>query len=202
MAKRIFPYTLLGFTLLSASCSQDKAPDIDIKGSGGGRIEFRASLPQLTTRATELNNSSLDNIQVSAFTVSASALTCYFADKPFAGTTTGSFISSDPDCVWPNNNDLIRFVAFSPSCEYMRNSGGFDDTHFTLTPLTAGQNMPSEGYHISGFRIPGDIASHFDFVSAIASGRLLDNEETGVDLAFSHHLSRIELKAWGESPSY
>lgn len=202
MAKRIIIHSFIGFTLLSASCSQDNMVDIDANDSGGKKIEFRASLPELISRATELNNSSIDNIQVSAFTVGASALTCYFFDKPFAGTPTGSFISSDPDCVWPNNNDLIRFVTFSPSCEYMRTNGGFDDTHFTLTSLTAGQNLTSEGYHLSGFRIPRDIASHFDFVTALSSGRLLTDEETGVDLAFRHQLSRIELKAWGESPSY
>ncbi|MDE6692528.1 MAG: fimbrillin family protein, partial [Muribaculaceae bacterium] len=77
-----------------------------------------------------------------------------------------------------------------------------DDTQFTLTTPAEGQNLTAEGYSLSGFRIPGDIASHFDFVTGTASGQLLENETTGVDLKLKHQLSRIELKAWGESQSY
>lgn len=198
VAKCIFPYAFLGFAFLSASCSQDDV-NVDTDGSGADWIEFRVSLSDITSRATELNNSSFDSFQVSSFTVGASFLTPYFLEKSFTGSPSGTFVSSDPACIWPNNNDLLRFEAFSPSCAAMRQAGAFGDTYFNLT---ADEDLSSQGYNLSGFRIPDDISSHFDFVTAIGSGRLRDNIDSCVDLDFHHQLSRIELKAWGASPTY
>lgn len=201
MAKRIFPYTLfLGFMILSDSCSQDDL-GVSRDDMDHGRIEFRSSLPEITTRATEVKSNTLNNFRVSSFFIGTSQPTAYFQYKGFSKNDTGKFISSDPECIWPNNNDMLRFATFAPSCEDMRQAGGFGDEGFILPSLTTGDGMESFDYKLSDFRIASDIASHSDFVTAIGSGRLVENGD-GVDLKFRHQLSRIELKVWGTSPIY
>lgn len=195
MAKYRLTYTLLAFALIGASCSQEEInrPDNTQKG----RIEFSASLPEVTSRATELTKESLADLTVSSFIVGSSSETPYFMAKTFSrNAITGTFLSYDPDCIWPNNNDLIRFMAFAPSCDEMRQTGSFDDADFSLGVAEDG------AYKFSGVKIAADIADQFDFVTAIGSGKLRDNEETPVKLQFRHQLSRIELKAWGASKSY
>lgn len=187
MAKKIYPsYALLGMILIASSCSQDDNGPGDVQS--GGRIEFKASLSEVGTRATELKAASLNNIEVSAFTVGVSSETTYFKNKIFSrNSTTGKFVCYDAQCIWPNNNDLLRFAAFAPSCDEM---------------LAAGDNATSTGDRLTDFKIAQDIATQFDFVTAIATGKLVDNAETGINLKFQHQLSRIEMKAWGNSVSY
>lgn len=187
MTKYIYtPYALLGIILV-ASCSHEDMGRCNDSGARG-RIEFKASFPEVSTRATEVKATDLDNIQVSALTIGESAETSYFLDKTFSRNgNTDKFVCYDPECMWPNNNDLLRFVAFAPNCEAIRQAGGYATS-------TAG--------NLTGFKVSRDIATQFDFVTAIATGKLLDDEETGVTLRFQHQLSRIELKAWGNSASY
>lgn len=202
MTKGIFPYTILGLTLISASCSQDDMSGVS-NLSESGRIEFRASLPEITSRATEADAATLNNFMVSSFIMGESSVTPHFLYKAFSrNEITRKFVSSDPECIWPNNNDELRFVAFFPSCEDMRQAGGFGDDSFILSALTPRDAMESYDYKLSEFRIAGDIASQTDFVTAIASGRLIDDEENDIDLEFRHQLSRIELNAWGASKSF
>ncbi|MDE6548574.1 MAG: fimbrillin family protein, partial [Muribaculaceae bacterium] len=187
MAKKIYTYyALLGILIAVSGCSQE---DVARKGNeSGGRIEFNASLPEVSSRASELNTASLKDIEVSAFTVGSSSETPYFVNKTFSKNgNTGKYVCYDPQCIWPNNNDLLRFAAFAPTLDEI---------------LTAGGEASSTGDKLTSFNVPRDIAKQFDFVTSIATGRLLDNEGTGISLKFQHQLSRIELKAWGNSASY
>lgn len=212
MRKNIHTYYIfLGLILAAVSCSHD---DVEI-GNGiteGGRIEFKVSLPEVATRATQVTSSTLESFQVSCFTESGTSndisYTPYFLDKSFKKKSPSEtdaskifFASNDPACIWPNNNQL-RFVAFSPSCEQMRQAG--DQVNFTLPSITLGEQMTDGAfdYNLDNFKIASDIRSQFDFITAIASGNLKDNEETGISLNFQHQLSRIEIKAWGNSKSY
>ncbi|MDE6269706.1 MAG: fimbrillin family protein [Muribaculaceae bacterium] len=194
-------YTLLGFLLLAASCSQDELPP-GSNGAEGGRIEFRASLPEVSSRATEVTGASLDKFQVSSFIVGSSSLSTYFLDKTFSQSAAGKFASLDPECIWPNGNAVLRFFAFAPSCEEMRAAGGFGNADFSLLTPAAGEVIDSDEYEMTDFRVAKDIASQFDFITATASGRLLDYEDEGLDLNFQHQLSRIQLKAWSASSTY
>ena len=195
-------YNLIGLLLLTASCGHDEFAG-ENNASENGRIEFRAALPQLSSRATEINGSSLENFEVSSFTIGSLSETPYFLNKSFAkNAVTGMFVSYDPKCIWPNSNDLLRFIAYTPSREEMRVAGNFGETDFTFTPIADGQTIAEGDYRLSNFKIAHDIASQIDFITAIASGRLVDNDEEGVKLDFQHQLSRIELKAWGASKSF
>lgn len=194
-------YTILSTAILAASCSNDDMSG-NHRDAEGRKIEFRASLPEVATRATEVNAASLDSFRVSAINLGGTSISPHFLDKNFSKSPSGKYFSKDPECIWPNNNDEIRFVALAPSCEEMRKSGGFGNDSFVLPSLTTGDVMDSYDYKLSGFRVAHDIDQQIDFVTAIASGRLLDAEETGVNLNFQHQLSRIELNAWGASSSY
>ncbi len=198
MAKYIHIYPLFGLLLLGASCSQEEVN----RGSNqhqSGRIEFRASLPEISTRASEITDASLDHFQVSSLIKGATSLTPHFLDKTFSyNTESESYFSTDPSCIWPNNNDVVTFVAFSPSCDDMRTNGGFQSTDFLLPSA----EEISTDYRLSRFKVANDIAAQVDFITAIGSGNLLDNEETPIDLNFQHQLSRIHIKAWGNSVNY
>ncbi len=202
MDKHLPTYSLLSIALLLASCSQE---DIDPKvdhSEKGGRIEFRASLPEITSRANEATADNLDRFQVSSFTVGTSSLSTYFLDKTFGkNDETKTYFSSDPKCIWPNNYDETRFVAFTPSCEDMRTAGGFFPEDFSLAPIAENETL-TDSYKLSAFKIARDIASQVDFMTAQGAGSLLANEEIPIDLTFRHQLSRIELKAFGNSPSF
>lgn len=201
MAKYLSSYSLLGVLLFTASCSQDDPGGID-NHSEGTLIEFRASLPEITSRAAEITVDNLDRFQVSGFIVGTSSLSSYFLDKTF-GKIDGSktYFSSDPKCIWPNNSDETRFVAFTPSCEDMRTAGGFDSEDFSLTPLAENETL-TDSYKLSAFKIARDIASQVDFMTAKGAGSLPDNEEKPIDLTFRHQLSRIEVKAFGNSRNF
>lgn len=178
---------LLCIILLASACSQEYAGSEENRESGG-KIEFNATLPELSSRATELRATSLNYIEVSAFTVGESSETTYFLNKTFGkNSETGKFVCYDSQCIWPNNNDMLRFAAFAPS---------YDEI------LAAGGSVTSTGNRLTDFKVTQDIATQFDFVTSIATGKLLDNEETGITLKFQHQLSRILLKAWGNSSSY
>ena len=203
MLKRyLTTYNLLGLLLLTASCTQDESAGAD-SGSENGLIEFRAALPQLTTRATEISGSSLANFEVSSFTIGNLSDTPYFLNKTFSkNATTGKFISSDQKCIWPDNNESLRFIAYAPSCEAMRLAGKFEETDFTFTTIADGETIADSEYKLSNFKVAQDIASQIDFITAIATGQLKDKDPEEVTLDFQHQLSRIELKAWGASNSY
>lgn len=192
-------YTLLALVPVVTSCSQDEPRHID--NTLTGRIEFRASLPEVTSRSTEVTGASLDHFTVNC--LNSVADTVYFHYKTFSrNDVTGLYFSHDPECVWPNNHDLMQFVAFSPACEDMRLAGAFADTDFVLYPFKKGDAATLTDYKIDNLKIPTDITAQFDFVTAVGSGTLWDNEETPVDLKLEHRFSRIELNAWGASPNY
>ncbi|MDE6522639.1 MAG: fimbrillin family protein [Muribaculaceae bacterium] len=188
MAKKIYTYqALLGIVIAVSGCSQEELGR-EANSVSGRRIEFNASLPEVSSRATELKASSIKEIEVSSFTVGESSETPYFVNKTFGRNgNTGKFVCYDSECIWPNNNDLLRFAAFAPTLDEI---------------LRAGGEASSTGDKLTSFKVPNDIATQFDFVTAIGSGKLIDNEETGITLKFQHQLSRIELKAWGNSASY
>ena len=190
---RYASFTLLAASLLFPSCSQEESERVDAGDSV--EIEFRASLPLVATRAVETTSSTLRQFSVSGFVVEDSSDETYFLEKTFSkNEATGRYVSADKSCRWPNNNDMVRFLAMSPSCSEMWVYLGQSATDFTFSH--------EDGHRISDFRIAGDIASQIDFITATATGRLIEDSERGVSLDFKHQLSRIALKAWGDSKSY
>ncbi|MDE6785630.1 MAG: hypothetical protein K2J46_01140, partial [Muribaculaceae bacterium] len=83
MAKKIYTYqVLLGIVIAVSGCSQEDLGR-EANSVSGRRIEFNASLPEVSSRATELKASSIKEIEVSSFTVGESSETPYFVNKTF-----------------------------------------------------------------------------------------------------------------------
>lgn len=202
MIKKNLKYALLVILISAVSCAQQDSPgqNNEVKDR---KITFRATLPAISSRAVEVTTSTIDNFIVSSFIMGESSATSYFLGKSFSkNSTTGKFVCYDEKCIWPNNNDVIRFVAFAPSCEDMRQAGDFGDSEFNLSQESEDTNIGAYEYRLNDFKIVPDIASQVDFITAISSGKLLDDEDNGITLNFHHQLSRIVLKAWGASESY
>lgn len=198
MAKYTLTYPLFGILLVAASCSQEDLGK-EKPYSPGDRIEFRASMPEISSRAIETNGDKIDKFQVSSLVTRDSKLTAYFLDKTFEkNAETGNFYSSDPECIWPNYSETIRFVAFAPSCQEMRSIGGFSESDFSLSA----EDEITTDYKFTKFSVAEDIADQVDFVTAIGQGSLDENEDTPIDLNFKHQLSRIYLNAWGNSQNF
>lgn len=202
MIKKNLTYALLVTLISTVSCSQEDAPgqNNEVKDN---KITFRATLPAISSRAVEVTTATIDNFIVSSFIMDEYSATSYFLGKTFRkNSTTGKFVCYDEKCIWPNNNDVIRFVAFAPSCEDMRQAGDFGASEFSLSKEVEDTNIGAYEYKLNDFKIAPDIASQVDFITAISSGKLLDDEDNGITLNFHHQLSRIVLKAWGASESY
>lgn len=158
--------------LAMTSCSNDEMTDIN----NGNTIGFRAATQ---TRATETTTANLENFFVTAFKGTAT----YFNAVEF--TKEGSAFTSDPAYYWPGDNSELSFFAYSPKAEDL---GG------TL-------NIASSGITLSNFSPASEISDQVDFITATTTGKKSENE-AGVELAFAHQLSQIEIKAKNTNDAY
>ncbi len=91
-------YTLPALALFVASCSQDEPGNSPVIEKG--RIEFRASLPEVSSRSTEVTPDNLEEFTVSCFIDGSSTGTAYFHGKTFSrNAATRSYFSRDPECI-------------------------------------------------------------------------------------------------------
>ncbi|MDE6310340.1 MAG: fimbrillin family protein [Muribaculaceae bacterium] len=148
-----------------ASCSQDEPAAVN----RGRAIDFRSAM---SSRATEINNGNLTDINVAAF----------MGDQlffPVMEYTKGSdgFFTSSTEYYWPGDNSELSFYAYAPA-----NPGG--TVNITPDAKTMADFSPAE-----------NIADQIDFVTAYATGTKDANETAGVPLTFNHQLAQIEIQA-------
>lgn len=160
--------------LALASCSSDEPAEIN----QGRAIGFRPAIGT-NSRATEINNSNLSAITVSAFMGQQEL----FADLSFTKGNQGIF-TSDPEYYWPGDDTPLNFYAYSPTAP-----GGnlsITTSSKTLTDFSPAQSL-------------GD---QVDFITSTASGKKSTNEANGVELTFNHRLSQIEIQAKTDNDAY
>ncbi|MDE7443774.1 MAG: fimbrillin family protein, partial [Muribaculaceae bacterium] len=133
-------------------------------------------------RATETTNSNLSSIYVTAFERS----TPYFENANFV-KGSDSFFTSSARYAWLEDNDTLKFYAYSPSMNELGD----------ITAVNGQADMKLEN-----FAVPDSIADQVDFITANASGSRKSNENSGVELTFDHRLSQIEVRAKSENPTY
>lgn len=210
---------LLSFAaLLLFSCSQE-----DMPGAGGvvddSRIVFFVSLPAAESRAanTTVASNLNDGFYVSALcpedNVSSGNVLNEFLSEQFATPLEempGYFGMFDEEsselCVWPSSRHSkqgqLKFFAFYPSREVLRQNAEAESGDFSLiNRSTKNGATVTYDYRIEKFKINKEIANHIDFVTATAEGSKNANSATGLRLDFEHQLSRITLKAWGDTPN-
>lgn len=168
-------------TLALASCA-----DSDEPGSGATRqaiddgIAFRSGL---ASRATETTNANLSSFDVTAF----AGNDIYFQDETFT-KGSDSYFTSPKHFEWLDNNEKIKFYAYSPSIDQL---GGEIEQVADTANLT-----------LQDFMVADNIADQVDFITASATGNRKENQATGVELTFDHRLSQVEIQAMSENPTY
>lgn len=216
MKKIRVTYFALGAFLSAVSCTMEPAAP-DVYDWTDGKIYFRTSLS--ATRAMDMTLENLKSFQVTCFntgdftnTNSVGILNPYFGDATFYQTLSPSagiaYFSSDTLYDWPANDGLLRFLAFSPSCDAMRAGnpdGNVDrnDSYFSLTNSSTCDNSVARiRYRLNRVRVNSDISGQFDFVTAEASGHHWPDFSGGVNLSFCHRMCQVEIRAWGSNPNY
>lgn len=177
--KNVTLFLLAGLSALSlASCANDEP--VNVRSTEDNAISFRSGM---SSRATEVNNSNLSEIYVTAFTKSSTQP--YFENIKFS-KGSDSFFTSTEKYSWLANNDTITFRAYSPS----------------QADLGADVTVTDEVMTLESFAVPEQIKDQVDFITANAKGTKKDNAVSGVELTFDHRLAQIEIRAKSSSPTY
>lgn len=158
--------------LAMTACTNEESVELN----QGRTINFR---PAMTTRATETNNSNLNDFKVAAYLGS----TPYFLNETFAKTSGSSFYNSATDYYWPGDDSELSFIAYAP---------------VDLSGVT----MSSTEKVLADFTPASDINSQIDFISAKATGKKSVNEGPGVPLDFNHNLAQIEVRGLTNNKTY
>ncbi|MDE6548576.1 MAG: fimbrillin family protein [Muribaculaceae bacterium] len=216
--KRVTYFALAAFAF-AASCSKEAA-EPNVYDWADGKIYFKTSLSDVAySRAQDMTLDRLESFQVTCFntadryTDQAGFLSPYFENATFirnVNSGLGTYVSSPAEEPrdWPSNNGFLRFFAFSPSLSVMTDvntalEATDNKEYFNLINSTTQlQSSVNIGYRLGKVRINPDILHQFDFVTAEAAGTRLNDFMGGVELAFSHKLCQVELKAWGASEDY
>lgn len=160
--------------LALASCSSEEPIEVN----QGHAIGFRPALGT-NSRATEINNSNLSAITVSAFMGQQEL----FGDLDFTKGNQG-FFTSNPEYYWPGDDTPLNFYAYAP--EVPSGTVSITPSSKTLTDFSPAENL----------------ADQVDFITSTASGKKSTNEANGVELTFNHRLSQIEIHAKTDNQAY
>lgn len=184
-----------------SSCQQEETPDV-ILPANDRRIVFRASLPELSSRA-EVVTSNLPSFNLTAFDESDDTykeddgtLTEYFSDELIEEKATGTEMFVSDQCIWPKpgqEDDLLHFFAYYPE---LPTSAKLENTS------TAVGDQTTIGYKINDYTIAENIADQIDFITAYTTGTMDLNQFSGINLEFKHQLSRVEVMAKGSSKTF
>lgn len=189
-------YLVVAFAFFLTSCNQEvipgSTPDVEDR-----RVVFNTSLPVITTKAAITTN--LDFFLLTVFDESdgdfknEEGKLDEYVDSLKIQEGPNGFVSYD--CLWPDlkhEKDILHFFAYNPELP-----GGAS----LLNNTSVNAEEVSIGYKVNGYSIATDFAEQVDFVTAYATGSMFDNYRSGIDLNFKHHMSRIEVKAWGANKS-
>lgn len=218
-------YCTLAALLSVASCSKEATEPAVVDWSDGD-IYFKPTFSDVSSsRAQDMTLDRLESFQVTCFNTDNAdndddgIIAPYFKETTFFRTGNPAFgiYVSAPPIDWPATYRHMRFVAFSPSIRDMRGGNAYleglaideADSYFKIvngTTETSSRNNDQSPvdvkYRLEKIRINPDISKQFDFVTADASGDRMMDLMRGVDLAFSHRLSQVELKAWGDNEDF
>lgn len=202
-----------------ASCTKE-ASESDVYDWENEEIYFKTFLCDVgSSRSQDMTLDHLESFQVTCFNTAdrekdpAGYIAPYFENATFvrqAHSGGATYVASPQEepRQWPPNAGLLRFFTFSPSLSVMADgNSALEDTdrneYFNLiNTTTETQSTVSLGYRLGRVRINPDISRQFDFITAEASGERWKDFTAGVELAFTHQLCQVELRAWGADSDY
>ncbi|MDE5773786.1 MAG: fimbrillin family protein, partial [Muribaculaceae bacterium] len=164
------------------SCADDEP--LDARTSADNEtIAFRPAMGGIT-RATETTNDNISSIYVTALMGGKK----YFSDVEFSKGAEGFFTAADGGkYVWPGDTTRLSFYSYSPSQDAL----GAD--------IVLNENNVPE---LQDYVTPENIADQVDFITSNATGNRTDNEESGVELTFSHRFAQVEVRAKSNDTKY
>ena len=196
------------------SCSQDEEP-LNVEGDGDLEIVFKAGLPGVETRSESYETGSLDDgFHVTAFcpedetTIDGSGNMQAYFDYQLVTKTPGMGDAFRSEmCRWPENTGTkegtLKFFAFYPSLEALRERADVGNTNFTLKNSSTKKGTTiTYKYVMEKFRVNRDISRHVDFVMTTVQENRKNGLYSGVALQFEHQLARVDFKAWGNPTAY
>ncbi len=207
-------YFALAAFCSAVSCTKEAA-EPDVYDWADGKIHFKPTLPDMTgTRAMDMTAENLESFQVTCFNSGdikeeGAIFAPHFEDATFIRKETPAAITYESSPYeepkeWPANSGKLIFYAFSPSRSVMAadNSAvdNADSEHYfkfkNRSTILDDQLYPD--YRLEAVRVNPDISRQFDFITASASGERMKDFYNEVELAFSHQMSQVELRAWGD----
>ncbi len=210
MKKIRVTYFALAALVSVASCTKEAAEPEPIDWADG-KIYFKTSLNDLVSRAGDMTLDRLESFRVTCFNTgdikkdADDYLSPYFEDATFIRQLSAAsgitYVSSPAEGPrnWPEKGGLLKFFAFSPSRDVMASMSGADSSEYfnLINTSTETDSKVSIAYRLGPVRVSTDISEQFDLVTAEAAGERWKDFNNGVELAFRHQLSQVELKAWG-----
>ncbi len=217
--KRVTYFALVALVSVTSCSGEDTEPkEVDWTTKD---IHIRPSLADaFSSRAEDMTLDHLESFQVTCFNTgdivkdADGFISPYFEDatfirreSPSAGLTYESSPAEGPR-TWPEKGGLMKFFAYSPSRTVMaaRNSALTDDNrndYFNLiNTSTETDSKIMTAYRLGPVRVDPEISRQIDLVTAAASGERWKDFNNGVDLAFRHQFSQVELRAWGGGADY
>lgn len=209
MKKNKLIYIAVATLLCLSACSGEQPQQLE---SDDSAIRFAPALSDIAwSRAVDYTIDNFYSFQATCFNPSYPEFENGFL-KPYFDNITFGRISADvfvtvEDFHWPEQREFVDFIAYAPSIYAMADSAGIsideDDTHFAIINKTTVKDGKADyNYSIANIRIPDDIASQFDFITANASGSKFSSVNNPVTLPFSHRLAKVQLRAWGANKVY
>ena len=210
---RYYTTLLLLQALMLFSCSQEEPLRVD--EDGDLEIVFTTGLPGIETRSESFVTGSLnDGFRVTAFcpedesTIDGSGKIREYFDYQLVTRAPGMGNAFRSEmCRWPENKvtkeGTLKFFAFYPSCEELRERTGGNEDNFKLTNSTTKKGTTiTYKYVMEKFKVNRDISRHVDFVMATAQENKKNGLYSGVALKFEHQLARVDIKAWGNPSTF
>ncbi|MDE6538126.1 MAG: fimbrillin family protein [Muribaculaceae bacterium] len=200
--------------LMLFSCSQDEE-SLRVEADGDSEIAFTAILPGVASRSESSVTGSLDDgFHVTAFCPEdeskidgSGSMRAYFDYQLVTKTPGMGNAFRSEMCRWPENTGTkegtLKFFAFYPSLEVLRDRSGGNENNFKLTNSSTKKGTTiTYKYVMEKFKVNRDISRHVDFVMATAQENKKNGLYSGVALQFEHQLARVDFKAWGNPTAY
>lgn len=168
MKKTLF---LLAAAATCTACSMDETTEVD----QGLPIDFRTAV---ATRATPITTNTLTEFNVAAFYSKDGA--SFFDETKISITGDGSSKTGESTYYWPSDDSELTFHAYAPT---------------DLNSKDGIISMEESANSTIEYTPDKEIMKQTDLIAVTATGNRSTNETTGVQLAFKHALSQIEVQA-------
>lgn len=174
----LLPLAAFMFTACSSDLSEQTLNESPAPNYPEGAIWFTSGIQDVTRGLTTAAN-------FRAFNVTALHSNHDYAFTNLAVTSTNGTVwtystgTTDEYKWWPSDNSDLRFFAYAPTTDDIKNKITINDISQKMTQFKQAQK----------------VVNHIDVLAAAATGNKTNNALSGMTLDFKHALAQIEIKA-------